>query len=287
MANKRMFSRDVVEHDDFLELSKGAKVLYFYLNLAADNEGFVNNKRTITRMCDCSENDLQELIDGNWIIPFGTGVLVITHWRIHNTLKNDRCNSAHKAEKSCLKCVENIYYLCEKGAPGNILETSWKRSGNKLETNWSIEKEEEERKRGKEKEEEEEHEQEGEKEGEAMEGEKKINQPSVVDNYDIKTIPVELPVEIYEAATQKYNKADGGVNDCILYYQTLVGGKVFPNYQKDIDIIVRQYGAYTFITAISILKAHNLDYSIKNIEAICQAAAYGERYANIVCKTQK
>ena len=269
MANKRMFSREVIEHDDFLELSKGAKVLYFYLNLAADNEGFANNKRRVMRMCDCTENDLQELINGKWVIPFDNGVIVITHWRMHNTLKNDRCNSAYKAEKSCLKCIDNIYYLCEKGAPGNILETNWKRNGNKLETLRSIE--EEERKKEEEKEEEEEHEQEGEKEGEVQEGE-------------IKRI--ELPQTIYEDVMNGSANMEEA-NSCIDYYQLLVGGEVYPNYTRDILKIAEQYGAQAFIGAVIMLKEHNLDYSLRNIDAICWAAKNNRQYADIVCKTQK
>lgn len=124
MANKRMFTRELLESDKFLELSHNAKVLYFYLNLAADNEGFVNSKQRVMRLCDCSDTDLQELIKGNWVIPFDTGVLVITHWRMHNTLKNDRCNSIYEREKQLLECINKTYFL---------VETDWKESGNSLE----------------------------------------------------------------------------------------------------------------------------------------------------------
>lgn len=276
MAKKRMFSSDVVDNDKYMDLPDSAHKLYFFLNLAADNEGFVNNKRAVMRKCNCTEDDLQELIKGDWVIQFETGVLVITHWRMHNTLKNDRCNSAYKAEKSCLKCIDNIYYLCEKGAPGNILETNWKRSGNILETNWkNCIIEEEERKRGKEveeeKEEEEEHEQEGEKEGEVQEGE-------------IKRI--ELPQTIYEDVMNGSANMEEA-NSCIDYYQLLVGGEVYPNYKRDILKIAEQYGAQAFIGAVIMLKEHNLDYSLRNIDAICWAAKNNRQYADIVCKTQK
>ena len=43
MARKRMFSEDIVESDAFLSLSKEAQLLYFHLNMRADDEGFVNN----------------------------------------------------------------------------------------------------------------------------------------------------------------------------------------------------------------------------------------------------
>ena len=49
MANRRMFSKDVLMTDDFLDLPPTTKVLYFFLNLEADDDGFVANPRTVMR----------------------------------------------------------------------------------------------------------------------------------------------------------------------------------------------------------------------------------------------
>ena len=259
MANKRMFSREILEHDNFTELSHSAIVLYFYLNLAADNEGFVNSKRHVMRLCGCTEKDLQELIAGNWVILFDTGVLVITHWRIHNTLKNDRCNSIYIREKSLLTCVDRVYFLAE---------TLRKQTGNDVETLWNIEerkRKEDEKKRNNEVE----HEQEGEGEGEVQEGEIRY---------------LELPDYVFEYAAHENTQAD--IEACIMQYEMLVGGKVYSNYQKEILNIAKQYGAYTFTSAISLLKENNLDYSLSNIRSICYAAQNGLKQADIVCKTK-
>ena len=42
MAQKRMFSKDVVRTDRFLDMPLSAQALYFHLNLDADVKGFVS-----------------------------------------------------------------------------------------------------------------------------------------------------------------------------------------------------------------------------------------------------
>ena len=42
-----MFSKKIVETDLFMEMSPTAKLLYFYLNMSADDDGFVGNPKTI------------------------------------------------------------------------------------------------------------------------------------------------------------------------------------------------------------------------------------------------
>lgn len=259
MANKRMFSREILEHDNFTRLSHSAMVLYFYLNMAADNEGFVNNKYGVMRSCKCTDSDLQELESGGWIILFDTGVLVITHWRMHNTLKNDRCNSIYEREKSLLKCVNKVYFLAE---------TVRKEIGNTLEENWSREERSrgEAEKRGKEIEDE----YEGEEEGEVQEGK--------------KIVTVKLPNGIFSDIQHVDTKQDKEA--CIDLYKSLVKSEVYPNYQRKILNIAEKYGAYTFMSAISLLRSENLDYSLSNIESICYAAKNGLSEADVCHKTK-
>ena len=49
MAKKRMFSLDVVDTDDFLEMPCGAQALYFQLGMHGDDDGFVGSPRRIMR----------------------------------------------------------------------------------------------------------------------------------------------------------------------------------------------------------------------------------------------
>ena len=47
MAEKRMFSRELVESDDFLDLPLSAQALYLHICMEADDDGFVNNANRI------------------------------------------------------------------------------------------------------------------------------------------------------------------------------------------------------------------------------------------------
>lgn len=90
MAEKRMFTQKIIDSDSFLEMPLSAQALYFHLNMRADDDGFVNNPKKITKMVNASEDDLKILLMKRFLIGFDSGVIVIKHWRMHNTLKADR-----------------------------------------------------------------------------------------------------------------------------------------------------------------------------------------------------
>lgn len=90
MATRRMISKEVVMTDDFLELPPTSKVLYFFLNLEADDDGFVGNPKMIMRLTGTTKEDMKLLIDNDYIILFETGVIVITDWTEHNSIRKDR-----------------------------------------------------------------------------------------------------------------------------------------------------------------------------------------------------
>lgn len=89
MAERRMFHTSVVESDAFLDLPAGAQALYFHLGMHADNDGFVNGPKQITRKLRRPAKDLQLLIDAGLLLEFD-GIVVLTHWRIANTLRENR-----------------------------------------------------------------------------------------------------------------------------------------------------------------------------------------------------
>ena len=85
MAQKRMFD--------------SSQNLYFHLNMNADDDGFVNNWKSIMRMTGHKEDDLKILIVKQFVIPFESGVIVIRHWRINNYLRNDRYKATNYQEE--------------------------------------------------------------------------------------------------------------------------------------------------------------------------------------------
>lgn len=109
MAQRRMFSPDIVCSDAFLDMPASACHLYFQLGMYADDDGFVN-PRKIMRMLGSSEDDLKILIAKRFVLPFQSGVVVVKHWKINNLVRKDWYRpSQYLEEKSTL-------YLKESGA---------------------------------------------------------------------------------------------------------------------------------------------------------------------------
>lgn len=109
MADKRMISNTIYDQDEFLDMPTTARDLYTYLNLAADDEGFVGNAKSIMRKIRASEDDLKILLAKRFILSFetGIGVVVVKHWLIHNTLRQDRIKeTTYLKEKQTLELNE-------------------------------------------------------------------------------------------------------------------------------------------------------------------------------------
>ena len=55
----------------------------------------------VARVAGCNDDDLRLLAAKGFVIPFDSGVIVITDWNINNTLKNDRYReTVYQEEKS-------------------------------------------------------------------------------------------------------------------------------------------------------------------------------------------
>jgi hypothetical protein len=89
MAKKRMFDQSIVESDVFLDMPLTSQTLYFHLCMNADDYGFVSPKR-IMRMIGSSEDDIKILIGKRYVLVFDSGVVVIKHWLVNNTIRKDR-----------------------------------------------------------------------------------------------------------------------------------------------------------------------------------------------------
>ncbi len=141
MAQKRMFDKTITNNDNFLEMPDSTQNLYFHLSMEADDDGFVDNWKSIMRMTGKKEDDLKLLIAKRFIIPFETGVIVIKHWRINNYLRKDRYHQTkYLKEKSLLTIEENEEYELKKdfGIPiGNREENSIVK--NRIEENSIVE----------------------------------------------------------------------------------------------------------------------------------------------------
>lgn len=128
MAEKRMFTKKITESDAFLDMPSSSQCLYFHLNMNADDDGFVNNPKRIAKLVGASEDDLKLLIAKRFVLAFDTGVIVIKHWRMHNTIQKDRYRETdYQDEYEMLILKSNKSY-------------TWKQFGNSLETQIRLDK---------------------------------------------------------------------------------------------------------------------------------------------------
>jgi hypothetical protein len=85
-----MFSRDILQSDSFIDLSNDARLLYIYLNMDADDDGFIENPKGVARLAGCDLDSIKELKTAGFVLECEKGVFVITHWKIHNLIRQDR-----------------------------------------------------------------------------------------------------------------------------------------------------------------------------------------------------
>ena len=123
MAERRMFSKAIIDSDAFLDMPASTQMLYFHLCMRADDEGFVNNPKRIQRMCGANDDDYKILCAKSFIIEFESGVIVIKHWKMHNYIQKDRYKpTIYEAEKQALlldkkgvytksdtECIQDVY----------------------------------------------------------------------------------------------------------------------------------------------------------------------------------
>jgi hypothetical protein len=87
----------------------------------ADDDGFVNNPKSIMRQTGASTDDLNLLIAKRFILTFESGIIVIKHWKIHNYIAKDRYKETkYLEEKNSLsidskgaytECIQDVYKL--------------------------------------------------------------------------------------------------------------------------------------------------------------------------------
>lgn len=114
MAERRMFAKTIVTSDAFLDMPLSARCLYFTLGMLADDDGFVNNPKSIMRQVGACTDDLNLLLAKRFILAFDSGVIVIKHWRIHNYIRNDRYKETKYLEEMSTLTLDDKGAYTEK-----------------------------------------------------------------------------------------------------------------------------------------------------------------------------
>lgn len=140
-----MFTMKIVDSDAFLDMPLSTQCLYFHLNMRADDDGFIDNPKKIMRVIGAKEDDLRLLITKRFVLTFDNGVIVIKHWRMHNTIGKTRYTETQYTEyKNQLLLKSNKSYSLTEGQPiddtqtaGNFLpEIVHENDGEHLENIW-------------------------------------------------------------------------------------------------------------------------------------------------------
>ena len=124
MAEKRMFSSNVIDSDAFLDMSPTTRLLYYDMGMRADDDGFIDSPKKIMRIIGASDSDLKELIDNGFVLRFESGVIVIRHWYVNNRVRRDTYHETiYTEEKSRLLLEKNNVYQLRNDSVTDTLQT--------------------------------------------------------------------------------------------------------------------------------------------------------------------
>lgn len=75
-----------------MDMPAEAQALYFHLCMAADDDGFCDNPRSIMRSCGASNDTMKLLISKKFVLTFEKNdgfIVVVKHWRLNNYIRKD------------------------------------------------------------------------------------------------------------------------------------------------------------------------------------------------------
>lgn len=90
MAERRMFSRSIVESGKFIEMPKSAQALYFHLCMHSDDDGVISSAKGVMRFVNCKPKDLKTLVENGYLLDVGNDLYVVSHWTLNNQIRADR-----------------------------------------------------------------------------------------------------------------------------------------------------------------------------------------------------
>lgn len=134
MAGRRCLSSKITESDPFYALPESAQALYLHLNMQADDDGFINNAASVSARFKGGAAALKKLVEKRFLLKFDD-VYVIKHWRISNSLKNDRLKPLSYASISQKIWVKGNKAYTDHPVPGCITLFEV-RTGTKPSADW-------------------------------------------------------------------------------------------------------------------------------------------------------
>ena len=115
MAERRMISRKILATNTFYALTDKAKVLYLVMIMNADDDGFVADVKGLMKHYNARMRHYHELLESELIISFPSGIVLITHWKVHNMIRSDRYKETDFMEEKSMVYVDekDKYHLLD------------------------------------------------------------------------------------------------------------------------------------------------------------------------------
>lgn len=121
MAERRMFSKSIINSARFLRMPPSSRLLYYDLGMQADDDGVVE-AFTVMRTTGATEDDLRILCSKGFIVVLNEDLVsFITDWKKNNLIKNDRYHPSIYAD------------LLAQIQDGTKVEPAWNQDGTQLE----------------------------------------------------------------------------------------------------------------------------------------------------------
>ena len=134
MAERRMFSKAIVNSARFLRMPQTSRLLYYDLGMAADDDGVVEAFAVI-RTTGAAEDDLRVLASKGFVIVLNEDLVsFITDWTENNRIRQDRYKPSIYA-KLLVKLADGDKATADCQPSDNHVTTNCQPNGNQVTTN--------------------------------------------------------------------------------------------------------------------------------------------------------
>ena len=136
MAERRMFSKKIVDSARFIKMPVSSQALYFHMGVRADDDGVVEGYN-IMRMIGATEDDLKVLVAKGFVTILNEDLVAyINDWKEHNLIRADRkVDSIYK--NLLLQIVPEVQLLEPKQRSDVKKKQSKEFSGQLMDVQWT------------------------------------------------------------------------------------------------------------------------------------------------------
>lgn len=124
MPDRRMISRRIVRTDKFLAMPIEAQYLYMQLILDCDDDGFIENPKSVAHYVGCNQDYLSMLVKNQYLIEFASGTMLVRHWKMQNIVRKDRYRPSIVPERDLVVCDKNSIYMLDNSRVRDGCETA-------------------------------------------------------------------------------------------------------------------------------------------------------------------